>query len=479
MSTYTYSGAEGAKAAVAQANMLNEGVDLVPTIASANADAVRDAILAEVAAALSGSGSDNFTSLAGYVALGASPPATGGVRVDSATYGNVGFHSRNTTCAFTIEQTATYASVGTASNHVLYIFGSGANKWSVSGTATVSKLGSSSATAHIIGGSTNGLAIRNSGDTRDNLQVNDAGTVTLWNSASYTTSLEMRTLSGEIPAGTWFGSNSALTLIPYNSNAANRIQLAYWINNTGIPYSALEVANTASGFGTLALMKSGGAVVIGGSGTPTAGAAITHKLSVTASGGNAYGMYANATLVAAANTDVLRQKYIVPAFTPGAFTGLTARGLEIAAFSVATFTTPSDPAGVVIGAVTGTGATNAFGILVAPPTGAGTGNYLFSHTTPATFSIAGTGAIISASSANFGGQVTASSAVAVPAAGALNAAILMSSTAGLGVYFGSGAPTVAAAKGSLYIRTDGSGVNDRAYIATNGTGTWTAIVTVA
>jgi hypothetical protein len=58
-------------------------------------------------------------------------------------------------------------------------------------------------------------------------------------------------------------------------------------------------------------------------------------------------------------------------------------------------------------------------------------------------------------------------------------AILISSTAGLGIYVGSGAPTVSAAKGSLYLRTDGSTTNDRAYINTNGSTTWTALTTVA
>jgi hypothetical protein len=53
----------------------------------------------------------------------------------------------------------------------------------------------------------------------------------------------------------------------------------------------------------------------------------------------------------------------------------------------------------------------------------------------------------------------------------------MSSTAALGVYFGSGAPTVSAAQGSLYIRTDGSSTSTRAYINTNGTTGWTAVTT--
>jgi hypothetical protein len=48
-----------------------------------------------------------------------------------------------------------------------------------------------------------------------------------------------------------------------------------------------------------------------------------------------------------------------------------------------------------------------------------------------------------------------------------------------GIFTGSGAPTVSAPKGALYLRTDGSGINDRAYINTNGGTTWTALVTVA
>lgn len=47
------------------------------------------------------------------------------------------------------------------------------------------------------------------------------------------------------------------------------------------------------------------------------------------------------------------------------------------------------------------------------------------------------------------------------------------------ICFGSGVPTLSAPKGSLYLRTDGSGVADRAFIATDAVGTWTAISTAA
>jgi hypothetical protein len=74
--------------------------------------------------------------------------------------------------------------------------------------------------------------------------------------------------------------------------------------------------------------------------------------------------------------------------------------------------------------------------------------------------------------------VTARSASGLTAGG-VAAFIGTNVAAGMGIYMGSGAPTVAAAKGSLYLRSDGSGTGDRAYINTNGSTTWTALTTAA
>lgn len=87
------------------------------------------------------------------------------------------------------------------------------------------------------------------------------------------------------------------------------------------------------------------------------------------------------------------------------------------------------------------------------------------------------GDITGGSSLSVTGNVTADSGTAPVAGG--TAAFLATSTAGFGIYFGSGAPTVSAAKGSLYLRTDGTTTNDRAYINTNGSTTWTALTTAA
>jgi hypothetical protein len=73
------------------------------------------------------------------------------------------------------------------------------------------------------------------------------------------------------------------------------------------------------------------------------------------------------------------------------------------------------------------------------------------------------------------GNVTADSGTA-PAAGGM-AAFLASSTANFGVYVGSGAPSISAAQGSLYLRTDGTTTNDRIYV--RGSAAWIAITTAS
>ena len=59
------------------------------------------------------------------------------------------------------------------------------------------------------------------------------------------------------------------------------------------------------------------------------------------------------------------------------------------------------------------------------------------------------------------------------------AGFTFSSATNFGVFFGSGAPTLSAAQGSLYLRSDGSSTSTRAYINTDGGTTWTNLVTAA
>lgn len=68
---------------------------------------------------------------------------------------------------------------------------------------------------------------------------------------------------------------------------------------------------------------------------------------------------------------------------------------------------------------------------------------------------------------------------AIPAGGTAGAGFKLSSTSNFGVFFGSGAPTLAAAKGSLYLRSDGSTTNDRMYVNSDGSTTWVAVTTAS
>ena len=82
---------------------------------------------------------------------------------------------------------------------------------------------------------------------------------------------------------------------------------------------------------------------------------------------------------------------------------------------------------------------------------------------------------VTATTVSATGTLTADNDTAPVAGGA--SAVLMTSTAGLGIYVGSGAPTVSAAQGSLYLRTDGSSTSTRLYVNTNGTTGWTNVTT--
>ena len=87
------------------------------------------------------------------------------------------------------------------------------------------------------------------------------------------------------------------------------------------------------------------------------------------------------------------------------------------------------------------------------------------------------GTSISGTTLSGTGSVTAHSGTAVPAGGTAGAGFKLSSTANLGVFFGSGAPSLSAAQGSLYMRTDGSSTSTRLYVNTNGTTGWTNVTT--
>ena len=99
--------------------------------------------------------------------------------------------------------------------------------------------------------------------------------------------------------------------------------------------------------------------------------------------------------------------------------------------------------------------------------------------TPIGATTASTGAFttITGASNSVTGTDTARSGTAITAGG--QSAFLATSTAGFGIYLGSGAPTVSAAKGSLYLRSDGSSSSTRLYVNSDGSTTWVSITTAS
>ena len=89
-----------------------------------------------------------------------------------------------------------------------------------------------------------------------------------------------------------------------------------------------------------------------------------------------------------------------------------------------------------------------------------------------------TGLTVTGTIVSNGNYIYANASTATPAGGTSDRGFAMGS-ASVGITWGSGAPTLGATKGSLYLRTDGTGTNDRMYVNTNGSTAWTAVVTVA
>lgn len=103
-------------------------------------------------------------------------------------------------------------------------------------------------------------------------------------------------------------------------------------------------------------------------------------------------------------------------------------------------------------------------------TGSGTKSLLSAETGGTVrFAVSNVGTVTST------GSTQARSTTAIPAGGI--SGYTFSTTSNFGIYFGSGAPTVSASKGSLYLRSDGSTTNDRMYVNTDGGTTWTPVTT--
>jgi hypothetical protein len=215
-----------------------------------------------------------FSSTAGKVSLGAAPGTTAAISVDASSYALYAFESKNGTVLGRLYSDASQFLVGTFSAHPTGLITNSNTRWNVlSEAAGFATLSSAQTTARIVGGSTNGLAIRNSVNTRDNLLVTDAGTsLTISNGTTFAR-IRVNTANGEITQGAHYSSVAGDAWLAAAMDApvtGQKTGLSYFDGT--IQRSAAEVVTVASGFGTLDLMKSGGIVRIGANTGNTANA---------------------------------------------------------------------------------------------------------------------------------------------------------------------------------------------------------------
>lgn len=96
-------------------------------------------------------------------------------------------------------------------------------------------------------------------------KVHATGTTIIQNNGTHQFASSLSSALNEWVAGPWLGANTSTSntvIIPNHQGTAGIKAVIGYYNQT-TAYSALEVAHVASGFGTLALMKSGGSVVYG------------------------------------------------------------------------------------------------------------------------------------------------------------------------------------------------------------------------
>jgi hypothetical protein len=216
--------------------------------------------------------------------------------------------------------------------------------------------------------------------------------------------------------------------------------------------------------------------VSGAVATPSTTPAITLSLGdINPTSVSTTGMVSASTLTISGNANVgtvTTGTWSATAITATSLSGTTLAGgiLVSSLTSVGVITALTASTISVSNTLTGAGSLNLGGNLTA--TGNITGN---------NFSATGN---VSGNTSNFNSVTgTFSPLTALPTftttAGGVTTAALKAGTVGIGMFWGSGAPSISAVQGSIYLRTDGSTVSTRMYVNTTGASTWTAVTTLA
>lgn len=230
-----------------------------------------------------------------------------------------------------------------------------------------------------------------------------------------------------------------------------------------IPDVLLEDPTVASA-GTFTTINASGLVTIG-SGTPLGGA--TNPIISSTVGANNYvqDYVYNTTNGVSSSAD-----YVCYVSNSSDTHGWADIGMTSLAYADAVYTVTGPNEAYLFGS--GPTATTGTGNLVIATDSTGTANSIQFYTGGFTQAKAAARFTISGA-----GKVTIAPGTATPAGGTAGLGLTLGSTTNLGVFFGSGVPTLSAAQGSLYMRTDGSSTSTRLYVNTTGSTVWTNVTT--